>query len=84
MCVCVCWWVGGKPVRRQALPEGNAPICAAGQDPGVWHSFGFCAHTHIRLQAEAQQQAAQQGGVVLAVPLGGTESAMSPNISGEG
>lgn len=46
---------GCKPVRCQALPEGNAPICAADQDPGVWHSFGFCAHTHISIQAKAQQ-----------------------------
>lgn len=70
----------------QALPEGNAAICTAGQYPGMWHSLCFCAHTHIRIQAEAQQDAAQQGGVVLTVALGSTESETSLdslNISNE-
>lgn len=58
-----------RPVSCQTLPEGDAPISAAGQDPCVRRSFGFGAHTHIRIQAEAQQEAAQQGGVVLTVPL---------------
>lgn len=53
----------------QALPEGDAPIGATGQDPGMRHSFGFGAHAHVRIQTEAQQEAAQQGGVVLAVSL---------------
>lgn len=57
----------------QAFPECDAPISATGQDPGMWNSFGFGAHTHVRLQAKAQQEAAQQGGVVLTVPLGTTE-----------
>lgn len=56
-------------MSRQALPEGDAPIGPAGQDPGVWSSLSFGAHTHIGIQAEAQQEAAQQGGVVLTVPL---------------
>lgn len=57
----------------QTLPEGDAPISATGQDPGVWHSLGFGAHTHVRIQAKAQQEAAQQGGVILTVPLGRTD-----------
>lgn len=58
----------------QTLPEGDAPISTAGQDPGVWHSLGFGAHTHVRIQAKAQQEAAQQGGVVLTVSLGRTDN----------
>lgn len=59
----------GGPVCRQTLPEGDAPVGAAGQHPGVRRPLGFGAHAHVRIQAEAQQEAAQQGGVVLAVPL---------------
>lgn len=59
---------------RQTLPEGDATISTAGQDPGVWRSLGFGAHTHVRIQAKAQQEAAQQGGVVLTVPLRRTHS----------
>lgn len=58
-------------MSRETLPEGDAPIGAVGQDPGVRGSFGLGAHTHIGIQAEAQQEAAQQGGVVLTVPLQG-------------
>lgn len=58
----------------QTLPEGDAPISAAGQDPGVRHSLDFGAHAHVRIQAKAQQEAAQQGGVVLTVPLGRTDN----------
>ena len=58
-------------MSRETLPEGDAPIGAAGQDPGVRGSFGLGAHTHIGIQAKAQQEAAQQGGVVLTVPLQG-------------
>ena len=72
-----------KPVCRQALPEGDAPISTSGQDPGVWCSLGFGTHTHICIQAKAQQQAAEQGGVVLTVSLGTTnndEISSSPEI----
>lgn len=62
------------PVCRQTLPEGDAPVSTAGQDPGVRRSLGLGAHAHVRVQAEAQQEAAQQGGVVLTVPLGRTDS----------
>lgn len=31
--------------------------------------LGVRAHAHVRVQAEAQQEAAQQGGVILAVAL---------------
>lgn len=57
------------PLCRQALPEGDAAVGASGQDPGVWHCLGFGAHTHVCVQAKAQQEAAQQGGVVLTVSL---------------
>lgn len=57
------------PVCGQTFPEGDAPVSPAGQDPGVRHPLGFGAHAHIRIQTKAQQEAAQQGGVVLAVPL---------------
>ena len=61
-------------MRCQTLPEGDAPISTAGQHPGVRRSLGFGAHTHVRIQAKAQQEAAQQGGVVLTVPLWRTDS----------
>lgn len=32
-------------------------------------SLGVRAHAHVRVQAKAQQEAAQQGGVILAVAL---------------
>lgn len=58
-----------EPVCCQTLPESDAAISTPGQDPGVWHSFGFGAHTHIGIQTEAQQEAAQKSGVVLTVSL---------------
>ena len=65
-CVCV------SPVCGEALPEGDASISSVGQHPGVGASLGPGAHTHVRIQTEAKQQAAQQGGMVLTVPLEGT------------
>lgn len=60
-------------MRCQAFPESDAPVSTTGQDPGMWHSFGFGAHTHVCIQAKTQQEAAQQGGVILTVPLWRTE-----------
>lgn len=57
----------------QAFPESDAPVSTTGQDPGMWHSFGFGAHTHVCIHAKTQLEAAQQGGVILTVPLWRTE-----------
>lgn len=57
------------PLCRQTFPEGDGSVTAAGQDPGVRHPLGVGAHAHVGVQAEAQQEAAQQGGVILAVAL---------------
>lgn len=58
-----------QPLSCQTLPEGDGSITAAGQDPGVRRPLGVGAHADVSVQAEAQQEAAQQGGVVLAVAL---------------
>lgn len=58
-----------QPLCCQTLPEGDGSITAAGQDPGVRRPLGVSAHAHVSVQAEAQQEAAQQGGVILAVAL---------------
>lgn len=58
-----------QPLSCQTLPEGDGSITAAGQDPGVRRPLGVSAHADVSVQAEAQQEAAQQGGVVLAVAL---------------
>lgn len=58
-----------QPLCCQAFPEGDASVAAAGQDPGVRRSLGVRAHAHVSVQAKAQQEAAQQGGVILTVAL---------------
>lgn len=58
-----------QPLCCQTLPEGDGSIAAAGQDPGVRRPLAVGAHAHVGVQAEAQQEAAQQGGVILAVAL---------------
>lgn len=63
-----------EPVCCQTLPKGDGPVSSAGQDPAMCRSLGFGAHTHVRVQTKTQQEAAQQGGVVLTVPLWGTNS----------
>lgn len=54
---------------RQTLPESDAPVGTSGQDPGVWTAVDLSAHTHICIQPEAQQEAAEQSSVVLTVSL---------------
>lgn len=57
------------PVCRQTLPKGDSPVGSAGEHPAVRRPLGLGAHTHIGIETETQQEAAQQGGVVLAVSL---------------
>ena len=58
-----------SPVCGQALPEGDGAVSAPGHHPGVCQALGLSANTHVGIQAEPQQQTAQQGGMVLTVAL---------------
>lgn len=46
--------------------------------------LGVSAHAHVSVQAEAQQEAAQQGGVILAVALQTQLESVSDGVSARG
>ena len=55
------------PMSTETLPEGDKAVSADGHHPGVHGTLHLGAKTHVGVQAEAQQQAAQQCGMVLTV-----------------
>ena len=54
-------------MSTETLPEGDKAVGADGHHPGMHGALNLRAKTHVGIQAKAQQQAAQQCGMVLTV-----------------
>lgn len=56
-------------VACQALPEGGVTVCGQRHDPRVTRAFVLGAHADVGVQPEAQEEGAEEDGMVLTVTL---------------